>query len=50
MWQDETLRLEQLRPFEESGPTRRRDAGIDDYEIEESERRYRWERSGEESS
>jgi nuclear transport factor 2 (NTF2) superfamily protein len=50
MWQDETLRLEQLRPFEEGGPMRRLDAGMDDYEIEVSERRYRWEGSGEESA
>jgi nuclear transport factor 2 (NTF2) superfamily protein len=28
---------------------RRRDASINDYKKEESERRYRWERPGEES-
>jgi nuclear transport factor 2 (NTF2) superfamily protein len=27
---------------------KRRDASINDYKIEESERRYRWERQGEE--
>jgi nuclear transport factor 2 (NTF2) superfamily protein len=36
--------------FDENGLMRRRDASINDYEIEESERRYRWERPGEESS
>ena len=30
--------------FDENGLMRRRDASINDYEIEESERRYRWER------
>jgi uncharacterized protein len=36
--------------FDENGLMRRRDASINDYEIEASERRYRWERPGEESS
>jgi uncharacterized protein len=36
--------------FAENGLMRRRDASINDYEIEASERRYRWERPGEESS
>ena len=30
--------------FDENGLMMRRDASINDYEIEESERRYRWER------
>ena len=30
--------------FDENGLMRRRDASINDYEIEESERRYRWKR------
>ena len=30
--------------FDEDGYMRRRDASINDYEIDESERRYRWER------
>jgi nuclear transport factor 2 (NTF2) superfamily protein len=34
--------------FDENGLMRRRDASINDYKIEESERRYRWERPGEE--
>ena len=40
----------ELWEFDENGLMRRRDASINDYEIEESERRYRWERPGEESS
>jgi nuclear transport factor 2 (NTF2) superfamily protein len=31
-----------LWEFDESGLTRRRDATINDYEIEESERKFRW--------
>jgi uncharacterized protein len=34
----------ELWEFDENGLMRRRDASINDYEIEESERRYRWER------
>jgi uncharacterized protein len=34
----------ELREFDEDGLMRRRGARINDYEIEESERRYRWER------
>jgi DNA invertase Pin-like site-specific DNA recombinase len=32
--------------FDENGLMRRRDASINDYKIDESERRYRWERPG----
>jgi uncharacterized protein len=32
--------------FDENGLMRRRDASINDYKIEETERRYRWERQG----
>ena len=34
----------ELWEFDKNGLMRRRDASINDYEIEESERRYRWER------
>ena len=30
--------------FDDEGYMRRRDASINDYKIDESERRYRWER------
>jgi nuclear transport factor 2 (NTF2) superfamily protein len=30
--------------FDDDGYMRRRDASINDYKIDESERRYRWER------
>ncbi len=36
--------------FDDRGLMRRRDASINDYRIEESERRYRWERQGEEGA
>jgi nuclear transport factor 2 (NTF2) superfamily protein len=36
--------------FDERGLMKRRDASINDYKIEESERRYRWERPGEEEA
>ena len=38
----------ELWEFDENGLMKRRDASINDYKIEESERRYRWERQGEE--
>ncbi len=38
----------ELWEFDERGLMRRRDASINDYKIDESERRYRWERPGEE--
>ena len=34
--------------FDDRGLMRRRDASINDYRIEESDRRYRWDRQGEE--
>jgi nuclear transport factor 2 (NTF2) superfamily protein len=34
----------ELWEFDENGLMRRRDASINDYKIDESERRYRWER------
>jgi len=40
----------ELWEFDENGLMKRRDASINDYEIEESERRYLWERPGEESA
>jgi len=36
--------------FDDDGLMKRRDASINDYKIEESERRYRWERPGEEQA
>jgi len=33
-----------LWEFDENGLMKRRDASINDYKIDESERRYRWER------
>ncbi len=36
--------------FDDRGLMRRRDASINDYRIDESERRYRWERQGEEGA
>ena len=36
--------------LDQNGPMRRRDASINDYEIEEPERRYRWEQPGKESA
>jgi nuclear transport factor 2 (NTF2) superfamily protein len=38
----------ELWEFDENGLMKRRDASINDYKIDESERRYRWERLGEE--
>ena len=38
----------ELWEFDESALMRRRDASINDYKIEELERRHRWERQGEE--
>jgi nuclear transport factor 2 (NTF2) superfamily protein len=38
----------ELWEFDENGLMKRRDASINDYKIDESERRYRWERPGEE--
>ncbi len=38
----------ELWEFDENGLMKRRDASINDYKIDESERRYRWERQGEE--
>ena len=40
----------ELWEFDENGLMRRRDASINDYKIDESERRYRWERQGEEGT
>ena len=40
----------ELWEFDENGLMKRRDASINDYKIEESERRYRWERPGEEEA
>jgi nuclear transport factor 2 (NTF2) superfamily protein len=40
----------ELWEFDERGLMKRRDASINDYKIEESERRYRWERPGEEEA
>ncbi len=36
--------------FDDGGLMKRRDASINDYKIQESERRYRWERQGEEQA
>ena len=36
-----------LWEFDENGLMRRRDASINDYRIDESERKFRWEREGE---
>jgi len=38
----------ELWEFDENGLMRRRDASINDYKIGESERKFRWERQGEE--
>jgi nuclear transport factor 2 (NTF2) superfamily protein len=38
----------ELWEFDDNGLMKRRDASINDYKIDESERRYRWERQGEE--
>jgi len=40
----------ELWEFDESGLMKQRDASINDYKIDESERRYRWERHGEEEA
>ena len=37
----------ELWEFDENGLMRRRDASINDYRIDESERKFRWEREGE---
>jgi uncharacterized protein len=40
----------ELWEFDDNGLMKRRDASINDYKIDESERRYRWERPEEERS
>jgi uncharacterized protein len=40
----------ELWEFDENGLMKRRDASINDYKIDESERKFRWERPGEEEA